>query len=66
MKDIFQIEESYNNLRTYFQKIADKFENYEERKSQKIMIMNILKGCEEKKHVIVEAPTGTGKSMHTY
>ena len=63
MKDIFQIEESYNNLRTYFQKIADKFENYEERKSQKIMIMNILKGYEENKHVIVEAPTGTGKSM---
>ena len=27
------------------------------------MIMSILKGYEENKHVIVEAPTGTGKSM---
>jgi len=63
LKNTFKIEESYNNLKKYFQKIAENFETYQERKSQKVMIMNILKAYEEGKHVIVEAPTGTGKSM---
>lgn len=59
----FDIDQSYQNLKKYFELIKNHFPDYEERISQKHMIMTILKGFEEKKHSLIEAPTGTGKSM---
>ena len=63
MEQIFNIDKSIEHLKKYFSIIESKFDGYEERKSQKVMIMNILKAYESGKHTMVEAPTGTGKSM---
>lgn len=43
--------------------LKDKFPHYEEREAQQIMLRNVLKAFEEDKHLLVEAGTGTGKSL---
>lgn len=60
---VFDINESFIHLKDYFGKIQSNFGGYEERLSQKQMIRTILQGYQDNEHVIVEAPTGTGKSM---
>ncbi len=52
-----------DNLDKYLIIIKDNFPNYEERPEQYEMIRSILNGIYLKKHVLVEAGTGTGKSL---
>lgn len=61
--DRIDLNEAAQNLKRYFETIAGKFDKYEERASQKSMIRTIVKGYKMGEHVIVEAPTGTGKSL---
>jgi ATP-dependent DNA helicase DinG len=51
------------NLDTYLEKVKNKFVNYEERPEQYEMIRTILNGIYLNKHILVEAGTGTGKSL---
>lgn len=57
------LNEAAKNLKRYFDTIASKFDNYEERTSQKSMIRAIVKAYKMGEHAIIEAPTGTGKSL---
>lgn len=43
--------------------LAISLENYEYRPQQKEMVSAIIQALEEKKHLLLEARTGTGKSM---
>lgn len=43
--------------------LAQKFDNYEYRKSQEDMALAILDSLENKSHIFVEAPTGVGKTF---
>jgi len=58
---------AFNNcieiMKRFFKEINLKFPEYEERLSQKKMILSILRGYLTGKHIVIEAPTGTGKSM---
>jgi ATP-dependent DNA helicase DinG len=58
--DVKQIK---NILDDYLNKIRNAFPGYEERPEQYDMIRTILNGIYQKKHVLVEAGTGTGKSL---
>lgn len=51
------------NLQKYFKNIASHFDKYEERTSQKNMIRSIVKAFKLGEHALIEAPTGTGKSL---
>lgn len=50
-------------LEAFFATLNDHFPNYERREAQSEMISLILNGFYKKKHVLVEAGTGTGKSL---
>lgn len=56
-------QESIKNMRTYFSTFKSKFPNYEDRESQKKMIHGALLAYKINKHAVIEAPTGTGKSI---
>ena len=43
--------------------LAEKFDNYEYRRSQEEMALAVLDSLENKTHIFVEAPTGVGKSF---
>jgi len=43
--------------------LSDKFDNYEFRQSQLDMAISILDSLENKSHLLIEAPTGIGKSF---
>lgn len=51
------------NLENYMKMIREKFPNYETRQEQSEMIRTILNGIYLNKHILVEAGTGTGKSL---
>lgn len=51
------------NLQKYMTSISNHFNNYEERESQKSMIRSIIKSFKLGEHALIEAPTGTGKSL---
>lgn len=50
-------------LEDFFATLSDHFPNYERRDAQREMISLILNGFYKQKHVLVEAGTGTGKSL---
>ncbi|MFP4457297.1 MAG: ATP-dependent DNA helicase [Clostridia bacterium] len=58
-----KVQETKDNLDKYLNMIKDKFPNYEKRPEQYEMIRTILNGIYLKKHILVEAGTGTGKSL---
>ncbi len=51
------------NLDKYLERIKNYFPNYEERPEQNQMIRAILNGFYKKQHILIEAGTGTGKSL---
>lgn len=51
------------HLESFFATLNEHFPNYERRAAQSEMISLILNGFYKKKHVLVEAGTGTGKSL---
>lgn len=63
IRERISAEEAAKNLQYYFNKISSHYGNYEERASQKSMIWSIVKAFEMGEHAIIEAPTGTGKSL---
>ncbi|NLY53800.1 MAG: DEAD/DEAH box helicase [Firmicutes bacterium] len=52
-----------NCLQHFFDTLGERFPNYERRDAQSEMISLILNGIYKRKHVLVEAGTGTGKSL---
>ncbi|QOR34723.1 DEAD/DEAH box helicase [Clostridium sp. 'deep sea'] len=50
-------------LESYLNQIKSFFPNYEDRPQQYEMIRAILNGIYKKKHILIEAGTGTGKSL---
>lgn len=52
-----------SRLEAFFATLNDHFPNYERRDAQSEMISLILNGFYKKRHVLVEAGTGTGKSL---
>ncbi len=50
-------------LEDFFTTLSENFPNYERRDAQTEMINLILNGFYKKKHILVEAGTGTGKSL---
>ncbi|AWB44977.1 ATP-dependent helicase DinG [Paenibacillus sp. CAA11] len=45
------------------ERLREKLTNYEERDAQNLMLHEVMKAFEEDKHLLVEAGTGTGKSL---
>lgn len=55
-----------NEIKNFFAEdgiLAQKFETYEFRKSQLDMALSVYDSLENKSHILVEAPTGIGKSF---
>lgn len=52
-----------SRLEDFFATLSEHFPNYERRDAQREMISLILNGFYKQKHVLVEAGTGTGKSL---
>ncbi len=52
-----------HRLEDFFTTLSNHFPNYEQRASQREMVNLILNGFYKQKHVLVEAGTGTGKSL---
>lgn len=58
--------EKFSDIKNFFSEegiLAQHFENYEYRRSQEEMAESILEILENKKHILIEAPTGIGKSF---
>lgn len=62
-QDKITMPETAANLQKYMKSISEHFGNYEERESQKNMIRSIVKSFKLGEHALIEAPTGTGKSL---
>ncbi len=58
--DVIKIKQ---NIDKYLSKLKNHFPNYEERPEQYDMVRTILNGIYLNKHILVEAGTGTGKSL---
>lgn len=62
-EEILDLKEEVRNFFREGGLLAQRFDNYEHRKSQEDMALAILDSLENKKHLFVEAPTGVGKSF---
>lgn len=63
IRDKIELKQAALNMQKYMANIKSQFSNYEERESQKNMIRAIIKSFQMGEHAIIEAPTGTGKSL---
>lgn len=63
IRDKIELKQAALNMQKYMANIKGQFANYEERESQKNMIRAIIKSFQMGEHAIIEAPTGTGKSL---
>ncbi|MBS1551029.1 MAG: DEAD/DEAH box helicase [Bacteroidetes bacterium] len=63
MSETINITDEIKNFFSNDGILSRNFENYEFRKSQEEMSESILNSLESKSHIIIEAPTGIGKSF---
>ncbi|MBS1518368.1 MAG: DEAD/DEAH box helicase [Bacteroidetes bacterium] len=63
MTETEEIKKGINDFFSETGILSSHFENYEYRNSQESMSENILSALESKKHLLIEAPTGVGKSF---
>ena len=61
--DTMQVQAVKKKLESYLNQIKSFFPNYEDRPQQYEMIRAILNGIYKKRHILIEAGTGTGKSL---
>lgn len=62
-KNKITMQKTAENLQAFTKAIETHFDKYETRDSQKSMIRTIVKGMAMGEHSMIEAPTGTGKSL---